>query len=373
MSHRSPNLRMSLAAALAAILALALASVAFATSGAHDTTTTVHRSLHAPGRYTVLVQIAPPKADETVDVSVAGQSQDGVPLTAGGGQSLVFFVHARTRRLVVRAVASGGPAASLKVAVAPASAATGRPTVGPYHNLAWSDEFGGAAGTAPNPSDWSLDTPGSGCGAGTLSQATSSTANASLDGHGDLAITAAANPAGSPAYTSAQLDSSGHYALTYGTIEARIELPSGSGLCSAFWLLDDTPAGTSCPAGCPEIDVLEAVSPFANVGFGSLHGPVQISNDLQFQGTVTATKPLTGAFHTWGVIWQPGRITWTLDGLPYATITPATLPPTAQWVFDGAQMRIILDLAVGGFWALDPSSSAGFPASLKLAWVRVYK
>lgn len=357
--------------ALAVMLAGALPAAAAPRTGSK--TTIVKKKVAAPGAYTVMVSVAPPTSAETVDVSVGSQAQRGVPLAPGTGQQLVFFVVLKTRKLVVRATSSARPV-HLTVAAASSAAASAPPTSGPYRNLVFSDDFTGPANSAPNPANWSYDS-GSDCGAGTLSHPTSSLANASLDGNGNLGITALpdpANPTPNGSYTSAQLDTYGHFTFTYGRIEARMELPSGSGLCSAFWLLSAPPPGTPCPAACPEIDILEAVSPYPTVGFGSMHGPAQISNNLEFQGHVTATQPLSGAFHTWGVIWTPSRITWTLDGLAYATVTPSTLPPTAQWVFD-TPMRILLDLAVGGFWALDPTTTVGFPASLRVDWVHVYQ
>ena len=42
-----------------------------------------------------------------------------------------------------------------------------------------------------------------------------------------------------------------------------------------------------------------------------------------FQSHVTAAVPFTSGYHTYGLIWGPDSITWTLDGLPYATASPS--------------------------------------------------
>jgi beta-glucanase (GH16 family) len=65
-------------------------------------------------------------------------------------------------------------------------------------------------------------------------------------------------------------------------------------------------------------------------------------------------------------------LTWTIDGLPYAKATPASLPPGAQWVYNGHPFHILLDLAVGG-WPGNPNSSTVFPATMRVSWVRVYQ
>jgi beta-glucanase (GH16 family) len=151
-------------------------------------------------------------------------------------------------------------------------------------------------------------------------------------------------------------------------------MPTGSGLCSAFWLLATQPSGQPCYSVCPEIDIMENVSPYPRQVIATLHGPiVQSANYQDYQSHVTLPFAVGGGFHTWGLIWSPGKITWTLDGLPYATATPSTLVPTAQWVFDNQPMRIIFDLAVGGWWGGTPSSVGQFPQSMLVKWVRVYK
>jgi beta-glucanase (GH16 family) len=370
---RRRRLWLFLALGLTSVGLLSLTAFAAAGTAVSPGTTVVHQRLPHKGRYTLIVTIPATATAEIVNVSVGSQAQDGVPVAPGAGQSLGFFINAKSRKLVVRVTASG-PAVHFTVAAESASAAGAGTPTGPYQNLVWSDDFAGTAGTPPNPANWSSDVPGSGCGEGTESTSTTSPTNASLDGQG-LAITALPNPAASSTandFTSAQLDTDGHYSFKYGEIEARIEIPPGQGLCSAFWLLGGSSPSQPCHEPCPEIDVMEAVSSYPNVGFADLHGPVDIPNDLDWEGAVLAPNALSGSFHTWGLIWSPDELTWTLDGLPYGTVTPADLPPSAQWVFD-TPMHIIFDLAVGGFWALDPTSDAGFPASLRVDWVRVYQ
>jgi beta-glucanase (GH16 family) len=360
---------------LAALLAFAAVPVLAAKTTVHrkTVTSTVTKHLAAAGAYTVVVSMDSEKASQTVTVKIGSQVQTGVQLGPGDTQELAYFVHLHSKKLVVQAIGTG-PKAHFSVATSSAAASIAAPTAGPYTHLAWSDDFSGPANTAPNPNNWT-DDGNSGCGGGTLSSNTSSLANAELSGQG-LSINALQDPSGAAdgyPYTSAQLDTNNHYTFTYGEVEARIQIPAATGLCSAFWLLEASTPTNPCPAPCSEIDIMEAISPYPTVAFADLHGPVQGSpNFQQWQGGISAAQPLSDAYHTFGLIWSPGRITWTLDGLPYATATPSTLNSSAQWVFDGTAMRIVLDLAVGG-WPGAPTSSAGFPASLRVAWVRVYQ
>ena len=382
------------AAVPAALPSFAATSPKKSATAAPSLTTAVTKKIAAPGAYTVVVTVAGPAATETVTVSVGSSTQSNVSLTPGENTALAFYTHFKRRSFKVRAVASSvavhfkvasARQRKQKVPVVGASGASGplgatesagvtfaAPPKGPYKHLVWADEFNDPASTPPNPAEWTPDLGGD-CGGGTLSTDTTDPANASTDGRGHLAITALANATtpGSPSYTTAQLDTNNKVSFSYGELEARIALPRGSGLCSGFWMVGNSPNG-GCFPQCGEIDVMEAITLFPASVFGTLHGPVIGSgNYQQYQQGVTALKPFPGTFHTYGLIWQPGRMTWTLDGVPYGSATPKQLPPGAQWVFDGNPFHILISLAVGG-WPGPPAAGSTFPQTMRVDWVRLY-
>jgi beta-glucanase (GH16 family) len=333
----------------------------------------------------VIVSVAPPKANETVDVYVGSQAQRGVQLTPWLGAKLAFWTTVGDGRSFTVRVSSHGPTVPFSIASArqpaqttptPAAVVAGSnsPTAaakGPYNKLVWSDEFNGATGQLPDPGKWSADS-GGGCGDGTLSHNTTNPANAALDGTGHLAVTDL-GPNSTPAYSTAQIDTAGLFSLTYGRIEARIKTPAGQGLCAAFWMVADDGEQVGWPNG-GEMDIMEQIGNLPSQTNGFLHGPIQGvgSNYQQWNALVDSARPLAGGFHTYGLIWQRGSLTWTLDGVPFATTTPKTLPPTAKWVYNGHPFHIVLDLAVGG-WPGNPNSATSFPASMLVDWVRVYQ
>ncbi|HLW96802.1 MAG TPA: glycoside hydrolase family 16 protein [Solirubrobacteraceae bacterium] len=348
-----------------------------------------------PGLHTIVVTVSS-SVSTTATIRVAGQVQTGLATGPGTPAIAEFRQRVSSRRQIAARVSS--PAAvtvavsaglgTLPPAIGGATGATGATgptgatgstlTIGapprpPYRKLAWSDSFSGPAGAPPNPANWSYDS-NSGCGPGTLSTNTQGPQNAALGGQGQLAISAqrAAGADGQPAYTAAQLDGKSLVSLRYGEIEARIELPAASsGLCSAFWMASDE-TGAACGLTCGEIDIMEAISENPDVVYATLHGPVQGSaNFQQWEEAVSSFAPLAGSWHTYGVIWSPGRISWTIDGLTYATATPASLPASARWVFDGSPFHLILDVAVGG-WPGNPAAGASFPKAMRVDWVRVY-
>jgi len=245
-----------------------------------------------------------------------------------------------------------------------------------YQHLAWDEEFAGAAGTAPD-SNWGFDT-GASCGNPGCSVDTTSTANAALDGNGDLAITALQSGSN---YTAAQLETVPSVTFHVGEeLDARIKLPAGQGLWGGFWFYESTSGtpgaanGPACsPLNCGELDVLEApeFGPSPTADYFDLHGPLNGANAQQYEGSEQSLGDLSAGFHIFGVIWAPGLITWTVDGVAYASATPSSLTPGSTWEFDQGNYRMLLDLAVGG-WPGPASAATVFPATMLVNWVRVY-
>lgn len=244
--------------------------------------------------------------------------------------------------------------------------------------LLWSDEFNGPEGAAPDPSKWNSDVGGNGWGNDELQSYTARRSNASLDGNGDLAITARAERyRGSDGvgrdYTSARLQTLEKVEFTYGLLEARIEVPAGQGLAPAFWTL-----GNEAYEGdegewpqCGEIDAMEVLGSEPEVLNGTLHGrwpsaPNGLGREFR------SPTPLSAGFHVYGARWEPDRVTFLLDGSPYATFSKEDLPAGDVWPFQHPNF-ILLNLAVGGDWPGSPDPSTQFPARMLVDWVRIYQ
>ncbi len=148
------------------------------------------------------------------------------------------------------------------------------------------------------------------------------------------------------------------FTFTYGFVEARAWVPAGTGLWSAFWMLPAT------RQPLPEIDVFETIgeqpdNASAHVHWSSPNGEQQLGQDL-------ATPGLTTGWHTYALDWEPGSLTWYIDGVKRWTVTqPEAVPSTP--------MYLLADLAVGGVFTQNPTASTPFPSSLKFDYVRVWK
>ena len=238
--------------------------------------------------------------------------------------------------------------------------------------ITWADEFAGLMGTPPDRGRWVHNDHS---GPGEWERYTARPENASLDGLGHLALTARRESlpgmpfcaVGSCDITSGKITTQGRFAQAYGRFEARVLVPAGRALWPAFWMLGDR----DWPDG-GEIDVMEVLGQYVHTTYASIHGPGFALPGIGWGGQQPDGSPITGAFHTYGVDWAPGSITWRLDGRPYLTVRRSDLAAGQAWVFDHP-MFLLLDMAVGGDWPGPPDATTPLPATTLVDWVRVWE
>jgi uncharacterized protein (TIGR03437 family) len=250
--------------------------------------------------------------------------------------------------------------------------------------LVWSDEFNGAAGTPPNPSNWNYDLGDGGWGNGEAETYTNSTNNVFQDGNGNLVIRAIRDSSGN--YTSGRLQSGAPGAGTdttdlkwqYGLIEARIKLPFGQGVWPAFWMLGENIDTVSWPT-CGEVDIMENFGTFNNnatVNNGTAHGPgYSGAEGITAAYTLPFGETVYDDYHIYSLAWSANSLVWSVDGVPYHTVTPSLIPAGDQWVFN-APFFILLNLAIGGTSTFlgTPDPTAPFPnQDMLVDYVRVYQ
>ncbi len=249
--------------------------------------------------------------------------------------------------------------------------ATSKNQASPW-KLVWNDEFNGPAGTPPNPSKWTPEIGGNGWGNKQLEYDTDNL-NAYQDGQGHLVLEARkGNPEelqcwyGPCQYTSARISTSGHFSFTYGLLEARIKIPYGQGLWSAFWLLGSNCATVGWPT-CGEIDVMENIGKKEPATIhGSVHGPEVFSGSYMLPHGAFAD-----GFHIFALQWNPSHLDFLVDGINYYTVNRATLTNQQDWVYNHP-FDIILNVAVGGVWPGSPDSTTVFPQKMYVSYVRLY-
>ena len=238
-------------------------------------------------------------------------------------------------------------------------------------SMVWSDEFSGTAGSSPDAKNWSFDigTGNNGWGNAELENYTNRPQNVSLDGSGNLAITAKSESYNGSQFTSGRIKTKGLFATTYGKIEARIKTPYGPGIWPAFWMIGANEDTVTWP-NCGEIDIMELRGQQPSSINGTVHGP-------GYSGGASITKQYAlqndrfdKDFHLFAVEWSPNQVNFYVDNYLYQSVTPEKV--TGKWVFDH-DFYIILNLAVGGNYVGYPSALTPFPQQMTVDYVKVYK
>ncbi|WP_081928722.1 family 16 glycosylhydrolase [Microvirga sp. BSC39] len=157
-------------------------------------------------------------------------------------------------------------------------------------------------------------------------------------------------------YTSGVITSEQSFSMQYGYFEMRAELPAGSGLWPAFWML---PINGDWP---PELDIMEVLGGDPNVLHTTVH--TKETGSHKSVGVASGVVDTSGGYHSYGVSWARDKITWYFDGVKvFETATPSDMHQP---------MYMIANLAVGG-WAGTPGADTIFPAEMKIDYIRAYQ
>jgi hypothetical protein len=294
--------------------------------------------------------------------------------------------------MVLAGCSASAPAATSTSSSSP-SAAGGAPW-----KKIFSADFNGMAGSGLDTSVWKYDTGRGIFGTGEVEAMTDSTANAHLDGHGDLDMVALGRGAASDAtsnWTSSriQTQSSSFEAPAGGEmmVTASIKQPdpaSGLGYWPGFWML--------APSGWPrtgEIDIMEDVDGYSKLS-GTLHcgNLTQQNSDGTFgpchektgigSGLVACTGCQQG-FHTYSVVIDrrnadAQQIGWYLDGHEYFSVSESQIGASAWDAAVDHGFSILLSLAMGGTYpdnacsCSTPTDQTSSQGTMTVQYVSVY-
>ena len=180
------------------------------------------------------------------------------------------------------------------------------------------------------------------------------------------------------------------FSQKYGYFEARIKIPNHVGTFPAFWLFHENSVAEGTQK--TEIDIMENLGHAPWYVYNSFHYYKDVSPS--YAGSYNTIKPnpdgqiYTGIdysqdYHVYAVEWQPGKITWLIDGSQVSEIT------SNEANFE--ELYVKLNLAMGGNWTNFPGYLGGlgrsegqyFPTqddlnnfnnpALEIDYVRVYK
>jgi len=201
---------------------------------------------------------------------------------------------------------------------------------GPSAGYLWAEEFNGPAKSRPHSDSWKYALDWNNFIQGTQPDLVE------LDGNGNLAIGMQKCADGS--WNGGIIHTLGKTAFLYGKIEARIKLASDPGWFSAFYMFGEDVAHWPT---CGEFDIQEA-GPWNDFSSsGTIHGNYAgTTTDWNNGGGFSTKVPYTRAqlaadYHTYGLLWTPTSISFTLDGVAYKNFTKdQVLKDGGTWPFD---------------------------------------
>lgn len=235
--------------------------------------------------------------------------------------------------------------------------------------LVWEDTFDGSAGQMPDATKWEYDIgrgpDNDGWGNLELQTYTDKPENVSLDGEGNLLITA--RSAGT--FTSGRITTKGKFEQAYGRFEARIKTPYGPGIWPAFWMLGNDIDQVDWPQ-CGEIDIMEMRGQEPHIIHGSVHGPGYSGGSPVTAAFGFENSRFDTDFHLFAIEWGEDFIDFYVDDALYQRITPDDVP--GEWVYDHP-FYILLNVAVGGNYVGFPTAGTPFPQAMQVDYVKVYR
>ena len=160
------------------------------------------------------------------------------------------------------------------------------------------------------------------------------------------------------------------FAQKYGWFEIRSRMPKGSGLHSAFWLLQSDPnAQEYAPdgrrrqlgEGVVEIDIFEMLGNQFEKKINNFN--VHFTKDGHC--TYDMGFDPSEEFHVYALEWNEGELNWYIDGKKVYTYKGET---------PQGEMFILLGLYQGAFpgWAGETDPNMPYPRDFEIDYVRVY-
>ncbi|MEG1508314.1 MAG: glycoside hydrolase family 16 protein [Akkermansia sp.] len=186
-------------------------------------------------------------------------------------------------------------------------------------------------------------------------------------------------------YTSACLITHNLASWKYGKVEIKAKLPVNQGAWPAFWMMGTDRSVVSHPR-CGEIDIMEHVTSSVGTVYGTAHRP-KVAQDHPnpsqklkksiSKGFSTKAEDLT-QWHTYGIEWDKGSLTWFFDGKPYGKwLLKEADGCVPESMGDGGNCfrkpyYLLINLAIGGAWG-GPPDPKGFPQKMLVDYVRIYE
>jgi beta-glucanase (GH16 family) len=162
-------------------------------------------------------------------------------------------------------------------------------------------------------------------------------------------------------------DATQGHTFRYGYFESRMKWDVTTGAWPAFWMVPKQGAQGATDTG--EIDIFEGQGAEPYTYYGTLHewnGSKEIWHNSPNWVSLATTNDFS-QWHTYGLLWVPGKVTWYYDD-------QALFSSSTTAVFDSQDFFIVLSMAEGANWT--KGNMTGVTATslnLNVDWVRVWQ
>jgi hypothetical protein len=162
-----------------------------------------------------------------------------------------------------------------------------------------------------------------------------------------------------------------HYqAWRYGYFETRMKWKPQIGAWPAVWLIPLQATVDNAPHQSGEIDIFEGQGSEPHTFYGTIHewnGSHQVASSSSHNRFAIPSRTNFAEFHTYGLLWVPGRVTWYFDGVPLHS-------EATYEIFDKQDYFLVLSMQEGNDWQegnLDGVTAQTL--TLTVDWVRVWQ
>lgn len=243
------------------------------------------------------------------------------------------------------------------------------------YELKWEDQFDG---DSLNRSDWNVELHEPGWVNNELQAYVDSSNNIYIeDGKLVLKPVETKDLNGNVSYTSGRVNTQNKHDYKYGLFEARVKVPKGQGFLPAFWMMPTNENLYGQWPRCGEIDIMEVLGNKVDTSYGTIHYGNPHSES---QGShILETGSFAEEYHVFNLEWEPGKISWYVDGKLIHTESDWYSATEGQGEiaypapFD-QPFYLILNLAVGGNWPGNPDETTDIEnAAFSIDYVKVYQ
>lgn len=232
----------------------------------------------------------------------------------------------------------------------------------------WGDEFDYTG--APDETKWGYDIGGDGFGNQEAQYYTDKIENSFVE-NGLLTIRSKKEAYMGNEYTSAKLITKNLADWTYGKIEVKAKLPSGTGVWPAIWMLPTSNTYGGWPKS-GEIDIMEYVGFEKDKIHWNIHTESYNHTLGTNKGKSENIEDVETSFHVYGLEWYEDSLLFMVDNVVYFTYAKES-DDYKVWPYKHP-FYLILNTAVGGTWGgLQGIDDNALPSDFVVDYVHVYE